>query len=814
MTTHTVSKISNTTLLLATLTVFGAFFVAPTPAYATCVPNPRADLRQPNGNPFSVTSNLPTSIEVKNFSTECTYSIHMATYKVFDEWQGGSGTTFLATQTLYSDATNSIGPGITRTISRSQPSTCQYQSDFFEGPSAPTTNPDFAQMPAYTVFDYEFASYPLPLCGPHLTVTKTVINNSGGTALVSAFPLRVNTTSVTSGASNYFHAGTYTVSETNLPGYTAGTWGGDCTASGSVTLAGEQNKTCTITNDDIANPPPTVALRGRIANTGGYTNGPISLPATGGSIDLQWITTNNPTTCTASASPTVAGWSGTKGVSPTNVQAGIVNGTSNRTYTIICSNAGGSDSDSVSVTVPVAPPTALICSPTPVIVPLNTNQQFTATNGSGTYSWTGGGTPATGGNTATFTTQWGTAGAKSVVVTRGIETATCAVTVSAVPPVGLACSPATQQKGVLVPASIEAQNATIPYTWNTGGSPTCEANVSPCTPAYAVANTKTVSLTSGGVTRTCDVVVKGSVRVVSNQPTTWSITRSSGAPLEQDTPSQSETYANQKPGDYTISNVPTLPNFTGPVIEPATASQSIPDTGSDITFTITYTPIGDDDDDTGPKLDLKAGEVGGPLSDGPVRVLYNKSATLSWTSRGVGSCVASGGWTGTKPDNGTLPSNPITSDDLLMFTITCTKVVVPTAAVTVAATSGTLSDSVQIGTRPPQCSDMLDNDGDTFVDYLGKDGIRGTRDDDPGCTSGEDDSESDQKPPQCDVDPTDPRCKPAPIKPVTQCNNGLDDDGDGKIDYWEVTPPNKEADPGCASELDPSELDDPTIEEI
>ncbi|MCR4275053.1 MAG: hypothetical protein NUW02_03380 [Candidatus Campbellbacteria bacterium] len=238
---------------------------------STCVPNPRADLRHPNGDPFIVTGNLPTSVEVKNFSTECTYSIHMATYKVFDEWEPGSNTTFLATQTLYSDNEDSIGPGATITISRSQPTTCQYQSDFFEGPAAPQTNPDFAQLPAYTVFDWEFASYPLPLCGPKLTVTKTVINDNGGTAVVSDFPLFVNTTPVTSGVNNYFHAGTYTVSETNLPGYTAGTWGGDCAANGSVTLSGEQNKTCTITNNDnpVSNPATLTIIKTVINDDGG-----------------------------------------------------------------------------------------------------------------------------------------------------------------------------------------------------------------------------------------------------------------------------------------------------------------------------------------------------------------------------------------------------------------------------------------------------------------------------------------------------------------------------------------------------------------
>jgi hypothetical protein len=61
---------------------------------------------------------------------------------------------------------------------------------------------------------------------------------------------------------------------------------------------------------------------------------------------------------------------------------------------------------------------------------------------------------------------------------------------------------------------------------------------------------------------------------------------------------------------------------------------------------------------------------------------------------------------------------------------------------------------------------------------------------------------------------------PTPIGPgielpiITECNDGLDNDGDGLIDHWSVAPDKDKADPGCSSPLDPSELDDPDLREI
>jgi hypothetical protein len=82
-----------------------------------------------------------------------------------------------------------------------------------------------------------------------LTVTKEVVNDNGGTKTVSDFPLFVNGAPVTSGVASALDAGVYTVTETSAAGYSA-TFGGDCDASGRVTLTPGAVKVCIITNDD------------------------------------------------------------------------------------------------------------------------------------------------------------------------------------------------------------------------------------------------------------------------------------------------------------------------------------------------------------------------------------------------------------------------------------------------------------------------------------------------------------------------------------------------------------------------------------
>jgi hypothetical protein len=109
-----------------------------------------------------------------------------------------------------------------------------------------------------------------------LTVIKTVVNNNGGTAQASAFTIHVisggtdyaNEGGVASPGKAYtLSAGTYVVSESSLPtGYSSDGITGDCNAAGSITLAAGDNKTCTITNNDVS---PSLTLKKIVSNTHG-----------------------------------------------------------------------------------------------------------------------------------------------------------------------------------------------------------------------------------------------------------------------------------------------------------------------------------------------------------------------------------------------------------------------------------------------------------------------------------------------------------------------------------------------------------------
>jgi cysteine-rich repeat protein len=101
-----------------------------------------------------------------------------------------------------------------------------------------------------------------------LTVIKNVVNDNGGTLEVGDFPLFVDGSPATSGVAVIVDAGDHTASETNQTGYTAGVWGGDCAADGSVSLLPGEDKTCTITNDDVQ---PQLIVQKIVTNNNGGT---------------------------------------------------------------------------------------------------------------------------------------------------------------------------------------------------------------------------------------------------------------------------------------------------------------------------------------------------------------------------------------------------------------------------------------------------------------------------------------------------------------------------------------------------------------
>ena len=97
-----------------------------------------------------------------------------------------------------------------------------------------------------------------PEAPAQLTVTKVIDNGDGGTGVVGDFDLLVDGVERPWGTPISLPAGTYTVSEGPHDGYVS-TITGACAANGAITLTAGQVAQCTITNDDIASPPPAKA---------------------------------------------------------------------------------------------------------------------------------------------------------------------------------------------------------------------------------------------------------------------------------------------------------------------------------------------------------------------------------------------------------------------------------------------------------------------------------------------------------------------------------------------------------------------------
>ena len=105
-------------------------------------------------------------------------------------------------------------------------------------------NADNLTMYNGTVFPFEVFN------NATLTITKLVINNDTGTKNVADFTLKINNTVVVSGSPATLEPGVYKVSEIQDLGYSSSI-SGYCNSDGFITLNPGNNKSCTITNDDI-----------------------------------------------------------------------------------------------------------------------------------------------------------------------------------------------------------------------------------------------------------------------------------------------------------------------------------------------------------------------------------------------------------------------------------------------------------------------------------------------------------------------------------------------------------------------------------
>jgi uncharacterized repeat protein (TIGR01451 family) len=125
-----------------------------------------------------------------------------------------------------------------------------------------------------------------------LNVLKLVVNDNGGTKVVTDFPLFVNGAQVMSGTTNSYKISDapFTITEPNDAGYVR-SFSGDCNASGIITsMEVNDAKFCVITNNDVGSPvvvppvPPIIDVT-KVPN-------PLALPAGPGLVEYTYTARN------------------------------------------------------------------------------------------------------------------------------------------------------------------------------------------------------------------------------------------------------------------------------------------------------------------------------------------------------------------------------------------------------------------------------------------------------------------------------------------------------------------------------------------
>ena len=170
----------------------------------------------------------------------------------------------------------------------------------------------------------------------------------------------------------------------------------------------------------------------------------------------------------------------------------------------------------------------LTCAPANQTVAVGATANFTATGGSGTYTWdTTGDNPTKPPTGASASFTFGASGEYTVNVHSGTATASCRVSVTTSSGT-LTCSPSTQNVSVGQTARFTASGSgggtSITYSWTSpNGSPTGGSGVSYQT-SYASAGTYVVTVRDGSVTANCQVVVtQGQALTCSPQTQTTTI---------------------------------------------------------------------------------------------------------------------------------------------------------------------------------------------------------------------------------------------------------------------------------------------------
>ena len=502
------------------------------------------------------------------------------------------------------------------------------------------------------------------------TTYALTCTGAGGTAVqsvtvtVAAGPtpptvsLSATPTTVTSGSSS-----TLSWTTTNATACTAsGGWTGSKSVNGSelrpnLTATASYTLTCTGTGGS-ASQSVTVTVNPAPMPTVSLTATPTSV-ASGGSSTLNWSTTNA-SSCTATG-----GWSGAKGLNGSEVRSGL---TATTSYTLSCTGAGGTATQTVTVNVtPVTPPPTLALSASPTAILQGNSSTLTwsssnATSCAATGDWTGTKATSASESTGTLNSVRTYSYTLSCTGAGGSTSSTATVAVGAVPAPTVTIS--------ANPAQV-AQGGTSNLTWSSTNAQTCTASggwagaraISGTFATSALTQTTTYTLTCSGLGGSGSGSTVVTVSPTSPAPTLTltatpsAVTQGGSSTLAWTTTNATSCVAS---GDWSGSRSTSGTESTGALNTVKTYSYTLncsgPGGSTSQTATVAVSAM--------PPVPTVS------ISANPAQVGTGGTSTLTWSSTNATSCTASSGWSGSRSTSGTFVTPALTQSTT--FVLACT----------------------------------------------------------------------------------------------------------------------------------------------
>ncbi|MDP2676139.1 MAG: hypothetical protein Q8O83_00420 [bacterium] len=439
----------------------------------------------------------------------------------------------------------------------------------------------------------------------------------------------------------------------------SGAWSGSKSLSGSQStgnLTGSKTYTITCTGSDGSDsdsvtinvqPPasPTVDIK---ANG---SDGPVTIGFNSSS-NLTW-TSSDASSCTASGA-----WSGSKSLSGSQSTGNL---TGSKTYVITCTGQGGSDSDSVTVTVQSQnlPTVDITATPSSIIQGDTSSLGWTSSNADSCFATNGwSGTKSLSGNQAVSPQNTAT---YTITCSNGAGQASDSVTITvsvpqSLPTVAISANPNQVAQGnpsVLTWTSANADTCTASGASDWNGSRNIFGNQ-----VVSLFNTTTYTITCSNSTGQASDSVTVSVQSITpsadikanGSDTSITISPNSSATISW-TSSNAASCSISPTGWFGTSGSQSTSNLTNSITYTINCSGVTGGTASDsVTVNI---------QDNLPTVDISAN---------PGFITQGNSTVLTWTSSNADSCFATNGWSGTKSLSGN-QSTFLTQTTT--YTITC-----------------------------------------------------------------------------------------------------------------------------------------------